>query len=232
MKVLRMEMKYYHMKPLIQIKNVSKTYKTTNKIILKNINLTIEENSFITIGGVSGSGKSTLLRILSLIDTSFSGQYIYNGDILNIEDTKITDNFRKNIVGLVFQDFNLIERHSVYRNLELALVVNKTPKSKRHKMIKEALNRVNLSHTLLKRLPQQLSGGQRQRVAIARAILCKPKVLFADEPTGSLDDENAMEIIELFISLNITLIIATHDERISKLSHKHIIVTAGEINVL
>lgn len=219
------------MSEVIKIEKLSKSYVKSKKTVLKDITLTVYRNEFITIGGVSGSGKSTLLRILGLIDTHFEGKFYFQNNLLDQHDIDCVDNFRKNIIGVVFQDFNLIDRYTVYRNLELALIVNQVPFKKRNNLIVNALRKVNLSPLLCHHLPQELSGGQKQRVAIARAILTEPLILIADEPTGSLDDANSEDIMNLFKSLDITLIIATHDLRIAQMSDRHIDILEGKVYV-
>lgn len=217
--------------PIIRLQNVYKTYTKTQEIILNNIDLSIYENEFITIGGQSGSGKSTLLRILGLIDTHFDGSYYTKDALISQTNENQIDGFRKSWCSIIFQDYNLISRYSIYRNLELALIVDRCPYKFRKSKIHEVMSQVNLCHSLLSRKPEALSGGQKQRVSIARALLCDSKILIADEPTGSLDDTNAFEIIELFKSLNLTLIVATHDKRIANLSDRHIHVDKGNIHV-
>lgn len=219
------------MKPCIEIQHVSKSYTKTNEKILNDIHLAIYENEFVSIGGASGSGKSTLLRILALIDPHFKGEYKYQNKTISQEDEQTINSFRKNALGIVFQDYNLIDRYTIYRNLEFALITQNVAHLNRKDKMLQALKKVNLSQEILYRTPKELSGGQRQRVAIARALLSNPKIIVADEPTGSLDDTNAMEIMEFFLSLKITLIIATHDTRISKMSDRHVHVENGHIYV-
>lgn len=224
-------MSYIVMNEIIRLHEVSKTYKKSDKKILDNISLTIYENEFITIGGESGAGKSTLLRILGFIDPHFSGTYYYLDRTIKQDAIKDVDSFRSSVVGMVFQDYNLIIRYTIKRNLELALIAKNVPFNKRNGLIKQALKKVHLNHDILSRYPHEISGGQKQRIAIARAILCEPKILIADEPTGSLDDKNAKAIMMLFHSLDITLIIATHDLRIAKQSDRHFHVKGGSVYV-
>ncbi len=219
------------MNKLIEIKNVSKSYTKTQEEILSNLHLTIYENEFVTLGGESGSGKSTLLRILALIDPHFSGEYSFKGKIIHKDNESEVEHFRKTYLGVVFQDFNLIERYTTYRNLELALIAKKVPVQNRKYLIEDIILKVNLPLRVLSRKPEALSGGQRQRIAIARAILSNPSIVVADEPTGSLDDENAQEIMTLLLSLNTTLIIATHDKRIANMSDRHVLVKECAIYV-
>lgn len=217
--------------PIIRLHNVTKTYSQTQEVILNEINLSIFEHEFVTIGGQSGSGKSTLLRILGLMDVHFEGSF-YREETLILQSDEIQiDTYRKEFCSVIFQDYNLISRYTIYRNLELALIVDKCPFKSRKERIHKVMTQVNLCHSLLFRKPEALSGGQKQRVSIARALLSEPKVLIADEPTGSLDDMNAFEIIELFKSLKLTLIVATHDKRIANLSDRHIHVEEGHIYV-
>lgn len=214
-------------KEILRIENITKQYKSGINPVFSNLNLSIFARDFICISGESGVGKSTLIRILGLIDTSFSGKMYFNSTLLNTKCPKTIDYYRRDVVGYVFQDFNLIDRYTVYRNLELVLIVAKVPYKKRPILIKQAIIKVNLPLYLLKRMPQQLSGGQRQRVAIARTLLSNPLILIADEPTSSLDTENTDEIIRLLQKLNITLIIASHDPRIMAMASRHLIMKKG-----
>ena len=211
----------------LKIMNVCKKYNHSNKYVLNNINMTVHKHDFITISGESGSGKSTLIRILGLVDCNFEGTISYSNTEIDISDEKVINSYRKKLCGFVFQDFNLIDRYTVYRNLELALVVHNVLPSLRKGRIIHIMKQMKLPLELLKRKPQALSGGQRQRVAIARTLLGNPQILIADEPTSSLDDENAFEIINLFKKLEVTLIIATHDIRMKEISNRHFIMRDG-----
>lgn len=212
---------------ILRIENISKQYRSGINPVFSNLNLSIYANDFICISGESGVGKSTLIRILGLIDVNFSGKLYFNSNLLNTKCPNTIDHYRRDVVGYIFQDFNLIDRYSIYRNLELVLIVAKVPYNKRLVMIKQAIIKVNLPLYLLKRMPQQLSGGQRQRVAIARTLLSNPLILIADEPSSSLDVENTNEIISLLQRLNITLIIASHDPRIMAMASRHLIMKKG-----
>ena len=213
----------------LKIMNIRKKYNLSNKYVLNNINMTVHKHDFITISGESGSGKSTLIRILGLVDCNFEGTISYSNTELDISDEKVINSYRKKLCGFVFQDFNLIDRYTVYRNLELALVVHNVLPSLRKGRIIHIMKQMKLPLELLKRKPQALSGGQRQRIAIARTLLGNPQILIADEPTSSLDDENASEIINLFKRLEVTLIIATHDIRMKEISNRHFIMRDGAI---
>ena len=213
----------------LKIMNIRKKYNLSNKYVLNNINMTVHKHDFITISGESGSGKSTLIRILGLVDCNFEGTISYSNTEIDISDEKVINSYRKKLCGFVFQDFNLIDRYTVYRNLELALVVHNVLPSLRKGRIIHIMKQMKLPLELLKRKPQALSGGQRQRIAIARTLLGNPQILIADEPTSSLDDENASEIINLFKRLEVTLIIATHDIRMKEISNRHFIMRDGAI---
>lgn len=219
------------MNKYLEIKGVSKTYKKTGQVILDNINLVIYEKEFIALTGESGSGKSTLLRMLGLIDHHFEGQYFYQGQQINQNNEADVNHFRKHALGIVFQDFNLIERYTIYRNLEFALIPQKIAFSKRSEMIEQALIKVNLDPNILTRYPQEVSGGQQQRIAIARALLTNATIIIADEPTGSLDEDNAQSILDLFKSLNLTLIIATHDKKLAKQADRHLHIRNKSVHV-
>lgn len=214
-------------KEILRIDNITKQYKSGMIPVFSDLNLSINAHDFICISGESGVGKSTLIRILGLIDTNFSGEIYFNSKLLNTKCPKTIDLYRRDVVGYVFQDFNLIDRYTVYRNLELVLIVGKVPYKKRPLLIKQVIIKVNLPLFLLKRLPQQLSGGQRQRIAIARTLLSNPLILIADEPTSSLDIENTNEIISLLQRMNVTLIIASHDPRIMAMASRHLIMKKG-----
>lgn len=217
--------------PILEIKKVSKTYHNQEKPVLQDINLKIYDGEFITLCGESGSGKSTLLRILALVDPHFSGELYWKHKRINPLNEDALDTYRSQDSSIIFQDFNLISRHTIYRNLEFALVVQKVPFAKRKAAIKQALLDVNLPLSILNRYPHQISGGQCQRVAIARSLLSPASILFADEPTGSLDDANAHDIIQLFLKLPLTVVIATHDSRIATLSNRNIMINEGKIHV-
>ena len=214
-------------KEILRIDNITKQYKSGMIPVFSDLNLSINAHDFICISGESGVGKSTLIRILGLIDTNFSGEIYFNSKLLNTKCPKTIDFYRRDVVGYVFQDFNLIDRYTVYRNLELVLIVGKVPYKKRPLLIKQVIIKVNLPLFLLKRLPQQLSGGQRQRIVIARTLLSNPLILIADEPTSSLDIENTNEIISLLQRMNVTLIIASHDPRIMAMASRHLIMKKG-----
>ena len=178
------------------------------------VNIEINEGEFVAIMGPSGCGKTTLLNILGLLDNPTSGKYFLNGtDVSKFTENKRTD-LRKGVIGFVFQSFNLIEELSVYENIELPLLYMRIPPTERKQRVKEAMDRMAISHRE-KHFPQQLSGGQQQRVAIARAVVANPKLILADEPTGNLDSKNGAEVMSLLTELNkegTTIVMVTHSQ--------------------
>ena len=199
---------------MIQTIDLSKKFRT-NEIETTAINkltLDVKEGEFLAIMGPSGCGKSTLLNILGLLDNPSSGQLIFNGrDISSLTERNRT-RLRKGNLGFVFQSFNLIDELSVEQNIELPLIYMKTPVKERRKMVHEIMDLMGISQRA-RHYPRQLSGGQQQRVAIARAVVCKPKLILADEPTGNLDSVNGEEVMKLLTSLNeagSTIIMVTH----------------------
>lgn len=199
---------------MIQTIELSKKFRT-NEIettALNNLSIEINQGEFVAIMGPSGCGKSTLLNILGLLDNPTSGQYFFNGrNISNLSERHRT-RLRKGNIGFVFQSFNLIDELSVEQNVELPLIYLKTPVKERKKKVEEIMTLMGISHRS-RHYPRQLSGGQQQRVAIARAVVCNPKIILADEPTGNLDSTNGEEVMKLLTKLNdngSTIIMVTH----------------------
>lgn len=201
---------------LIDLRGVIKTYGkgTAAMQALRGVDIVIEAGEFVAVMGPSGSGKSTCMNILGCLDTPTSGAYLFKG----VEVGKLSRDqralLRRQYLGFVFQGFNLLNRTTALENVELPLMYRGEPVRIRHQRAREALAAVGLTgwegHT-----PGELSGGQQQRVAIARAIVTRPAVLFADEPTGSLDSSRSREIMEILTSLNreqgITIVMVTHE---------------------
>jgi len=220
------------------LNNVNKIIHDGNKKkhILNNISFDIEFNDFFGIIGDSGAGKSTLLHILGGMDTISSGKIFCNNKELNKTKNKMA-HFRRNI-GFIFQSFQLINHLNVYSNVAAPLIISKLDKQKIEKKVQNALINVNFikdrKDRRIYQLPKTLSGGEKQRVAIARAIVNNPKVILADEPTGSLDSKNTNNILELLKLINkkmkITIIIVTHDNKIlSQCCSKAIYIEDGKI---
>ncbi|MDO5522889.1 MAG: ABC transporter ATP-binding protein [Bacteroidia bacterium] len=199
---------------MIRTENLQKIFRTeeVETWALTEVNIEINEGEFVAIMGPSGCGKTTLLNILGLLDNPTSGKYFLNGtDVTKFTENERTD-LRKGIIGFVFQSFNLIEELNVYENIELPLLYMRIPPAERKQRVKEAMNRMAISHRE-KHFPQQLSGGQQQRVAIARAVVANPKLILADEPTGNLDSKNGAEVMSLLTELNregTTIVMVTH----------------------
>lgn len=199
---------------MIKTNNLQKIFRTeeVETWALAEVNIEISKGEFVAVMGPSGCGKSTLLNILGLLDNPTSGEYYLNGkEVSKLKENQRT-NLRKGVIGFVFQSFNLIEELNVYENIELPLLYMKMPASERKKKVKEAMDRMAISHRE-KHFPQQLSGGQQQRVAIARAVVANPDLILADEPTGNLDSKNGAEVMNLLTDLNregTTIVMVTH----------------------
>lgn len=199
---------------MIKTINLDKIFRTeeVETSALSQVNIEISKGEFVAIMGPSGCGKTTLLNILGLLDNPTSGEYYLNGkDVSKLKENQRT-NLRKGVIGFVFQSFNLIEELNVYENIELPLLYLKMAASERKKRVKEAMDRMAISHRD-KHFPQQLSGGQQQRVAIARAVVANPDLILADEPTGNLDSKNGIEVMNLLTDLNsegTTIVMVTH----------------------
>lgn len=217
---------------MIEIKNLNKTYnyKKSNAFqALKNVSITIADGEMVAIMGTSGAGKSTLMHIIGCIDNFESGEYLLNGQsVRKISESKQAE-FRNQEVGIVMQDFALIEGYSVLENVMVPLYFCKTKKKKEKAMA--ALKKIGIEE-LANKAVNKLSGGQKQRVAIARAIVNEPSILLADEPTGALDSKTSKEILEVFRDLNRenkTVIIITHDKEVAEQCERIILVEDGEI---
>jgi len=202
--------------PLIQLEGITKTFGTGSAAFqaLKGVDMSIERGDFAAIMGSSGSGKSTTMNILGCLDVPTSGTYKFKGVEVQALTRDQRSLLRRNFLGFVFQGFNLLSRTSALENVELPLLYRGESKAARRAAGLKALDLVGLvpwaSHS-----PSELSGGQQQRVAIARALVTEPDVLLADEPTGNLDSERSIEIMDLLTELNktgITIIMVTHEE--------------------
>lgn len=208
---------------MIRLENVSKTYQQ-GVPALNDVNLHIEQGEFVFIMGKSGSGKSTLIKLLLKELEPTSGEITINGQKLSRITHKKVPNFRRNI-GVVFQNFRLLQDRNVYENVAFALKVVEAPTKDIKKKVPMVLSMVGLA-AKYKSLPRQLSGGEQQRVAIARALVGEPKILLADEPTGNLDNANAWEIMHLLEEINergTTVVVVTHNSDIVKKMNKRVI---------
>lgn len=218
---------------MIKIKNISKTFQTeeVETKALNEVSITINQGDFVTIMGASGSGKSTLLNIVGLLDSASSGSYeLLNQEMIGLKEQQKAK-FRKENIGFVFQNFNLIDELSVYDNIELPLIYNNVSAAERKEKVEKIAERLAISHRL-KHYPQQLSGGQQQRVAVARALINDPKIILADEPTGNLDSKNGNEVMELLTDLHAqgaTILMVTHSDYDASFSQRTILMKDGAI---
>ena len=218
---------------MIQISNLSKVFRTeeVETKALNEVSITINQGDFVTIMGASGSGKSTLLNIVGLLDSASSGSYqLLNQEMVGMKEQQ-KSKFRKENIGFVFQNFNLIDELSVYDNIELPLIYNNVSASERRFKVEKIADRLGISHRL-KHFPQQLSGGQQQRVAVARALINDPKIILADEPTGNLDSKNGNEVMELLTDLHAqgaTILMVTHSDYDASFSQRTILMKDGAI---
>ncbi|WP_166924955.1 ABC transporter ATP-binding protein [Flavobacterium poyangense] len=218
---------------MIKINNLSRVFRTeeVETKALSDISINVNQGDFVSIMGPSGSGKSTLLNILGLLDSADSGSYkLVDKEMVGLKE-KERSRARKENIGFIFQNFNLIDELSVYDNIELPLIYNKVSPSVREKKIVEIANKLGISHRL-KHYPQQLSGGQQQRVAVARALINDPLIILADEPTGNLDSKNGNEVMELLTDLHAngaTILMVTHSEYDASFSQRTIFMKDGEI---
>ena len=217
------------MSALVEIQDISKIYNPGENEVraLDHISLTIQKGEFVAIIGQSGSGKSTLMNMIGCLDVPTEGTYILNGQNVS----KLSDNELSDIIGFIFQGFNLIANLTAQENVELPLIYRGVPKKERHELSVAALKKVGLAHRMDHR-PSEMSGGQQQRVAIARAIAQAPPVILADEPTGNLDSASSMEILDILKQLhaeNRTVILITHDNDIAKQAKRVIRIKDGKI---
>ena len=204
---------------MLQIKNISKKYKTGElvQIALNNVSLNFRDNEFVSILGPSGSGKTTLLNIVGGLDSYDSGDLIINNISTKHYNSHDWDSYRNHTIGFVFQSYNLIPHQTVLSNVELALTISGISKKERRKRALETLEKVGLKEQAHKR-PNQMSGGQMQRVAIARALVNNPEILLADEPTGALDTETSVQVMELLkeVAKDRLVIMVTHNPELAE----------------
>jgi putative ABC transport system ATP-binding protein len=218
---------------MIKTVNLSKIFRTdeVETTALHEVSFEIRPGEFVAIMGPSGCGKSTLLNILGLLDNPTRGEYHFNGTEVSKFSERQRARMRKENIGFVFQNFNLIDELTVFENVELPLIYLGLSASERRKRVEEALEHMQITHRK-KHFPLQLSGGQQQRVAVARAVVSNPKLILADEPTGNLDSANGEEVMNLLERLNqqgTTLIIVTHSQRDAEYAQRIIRLFDGQI---
>ena len=219
---------------VLKVNNLKKYYGNNNNITkaLNNISFTVNNNEFLAIMGASGSGKTTLLNTISTIDSVTSGNIIINGiDITNLSEEELS-NFRKENLGFVFQDFNLLDTLTIKENIALSLIINKEDKNKIDNLVLDISKKLGISD-ILDKYPYEVSGGQKQRCACARALINNPKLILADEPTGALDSRNARVLLETFKEmneeLNSTILMVTHDAFSASFASRVLFIKDGEI---
>jgi len=219
---------------LLKIDHIEKYYGSKSVLTkaIDDISLTVNEGEFVAIMGVSGSGKTTLLNCISTIDRVTSGHiFLENTDITTIKGKEL-NRFRREKLGFIFQDFNLLDTLTAYENIALALSIQKKPAAEIDKAIKKVADQLGITEVLQK-YPYQMSGGQKQRVASARAIVTDPKLILADEPTGALDSKSAKLLLERFRYLNTecgaTIMMVTHDSFTASYAGRVIFIKDGKI---
>jgi len=220
---------------ILEVSNIRKVYTTKNggcKVeALRNVNFSVEEGEYVAIMGESGSGKTTLLNILAALDRPTSGQVkLCNMDITTIKEQKIAD-FRRDNLGFVFQDFNLLDTFTLEDNIFLPLVLSGTSKETMLERLTPVAQRLGIEKLLCK-YPYEVSGGQKQRAAVARAIITNPKIILADEPTGALDSKSTDELLNVFEDINSngqTILMVTHSVKAASHANRVLFIKDGEV---
>ena len=222
------------MKNILSVEKIEKYYGNKGNITkaIDNISFKVGEGEFVGIMGPSGSGKTTLLNCISTIDKVTTGNIIINDKDITKMKSKQLENFRKDELGFIFQDFNLLDTLTAYENIALALTIKGEKTSKVDSKIKEVAKYLEIEKVLDK-YPYQMSGGQKQRVASARAIVTEPSLILADEPTGALDSKSARLLLERLESLNeelsATILMVTHDAFTASYAHRILFIKDGKI---
>lgn len=218
---------------MIKIVNLGKTYSGLNykTDALVDVSFDISEGEFVAIMGKSGSGKSTLLNIIGCLDYPSSGQYFMDDVLVNDLSSYRFDKYRKEKVGFIFQNYELMEKYTVRENIELPLNVRHVKMRDKRKRVNDIMKRLGIS-SLAQKYPNQISGGEQQRVAIARAYVMDTKYILADEPTGALDEKNTVEIMNMFKEMNKdgkTIITVTHDLEVAGYADRILTLSDGKI---
>ena len=218
---------------MIKLNKLTKVYRTDEieSTALNEVSFEIEKGEFVSVMGPSGCGKSTLLNILGMLDKPESGSYEFQGQEVSKLNEKGRTLVRKNNIGFIFQNFNLIDELTVFENIELPLIYNKVGASERKQRVNELIEKIGIAHRA-SHFPQQLSGGQQQRVAVARALITRPPLILADEPTGNLDSSHGNEVMELLCELNeegTTIVMVTHSSHDASYSERTINLLDGQV---
>ena len=222
------------MEKVLEVKNIEKYYGNKSNLTkaIDNISFTIEKGEFVGIMGASGSGKTTLLNCISTIDRVTAGKIIINNqDITRLKGNNL-NKFRREELGFIFQDFNLLDTLTAYENIALALTIQKVKPKEIEERVQEIAKKLEITD-ILNKYPYQISGGQKQRVASARAIITNPKLVLADEPTGALDSKSARQLLESFENLNqklsATILMVTHDTFTASYASRILFIKDGKI---
>ena len=222
------------MKDILKIENLKKYYGTRSNITkaIDNISFSVNEGEFVAIMGASGSGKTTLLNCISTIDSATAGKIIINGDDITEIKEKDIASFRRNNLGFVFQDFNLLDTLTISENISLSLVINKRSEDKIDDMVMDIAKRLGIEE-ILDKFPYEVSGGQKQRCACARALINNQKLILADEPTGALDSKSSRMLLETMEeinkNLNATILMVTHDAFSASFCQRILFLKDGKI---
>lgn len=222
------------MEKILEVKNIEKYYGNKSNLTkaIDNINFDVNKGEFVGIMGASGSGKTTLLNCISTIDKVTAGHIIINGDDITKLKGNNLNKFRREELGFIFQDFNLLDTLTAYENIALALTIQKVNVHEIDKRVNEIAEKLEIKE-ILKKYPYQVSGGQKQRIASARAIITNPKLILADEPTGALDSKSARQLLESFELLNqkmnATILMVTHDAFTASYANRILFIKDGKI---
>lgn len=222
------------MSNILEVKNIEKYYGNKSNLTkaIDNISFNVQSGEFVGIMGASGSGKTTLLNCISTIDRVTAGHIIIDGkDITKLKGNHL-NKFRREQLGFIFQDFNLLDTLTAYENIALALTIQRVAHKEIDRRVREIAEKLEITD-ILKKYPYQISGGQKQRVASARAIITNPKLILADEPTGALDSKSARQLLETFETLNsnlkATILMVTHDSFSASYANRILFIKDGKI---
>lgn len=222
------------MNTILEVKNIEKYYGNKGNVTkaVHDMSFQVEEGEYIGIMGASGSGKTTLLNCISTIDTVTAGHILLNGKDMTTLKSKELAKFRREHLGFIFQDFNLLDTLTAYENIAMALTVLKVPQGEIKERIQKVARQLQIEE-ILNKFPYQMSGGQKQRVASARAIITRPSLILADEPTGALDSKSAKMLLESFEVLNqeecATILMVTHDAFTASYCRRILFIKDGRI---
>mgnify|MGYP004722493387 CR=1 FL=1 len=222
------------MENVLEVRSIEKYYGSKSNLTkaVDNISFNVKQKEFVGIMGASGSGKTTLLNCISTIDKVTAGHILINGeDITKLKGNRL-NKFRREELGFIFQDFNLLDILTAYENIALALTIQKVNAHEIDRRVKEIAKKLEITN-ILNKYPYQVSGGQKQRIASARAIITNPKIILADEPTGALDSKSAKQLLGTFVTLNeqlnATILMVTHDAFTASYADRIIFIKDGKI---